>query len=226
MRVSMLFASVVVGLSACQAFAAPLLTYDFNFNPTSDPVAYLNPTATAAGVSGSAITAGSVVLTRDNFGSLPGTGSTVRTAGIKASNVEGTSEATSFASNDFFTFTLTPAAGQTLSLSGLSLDYGNAGADVRAFFVRSNLSDNFATTILTGSIPVGPASTTAAADFSALPQYQNLTGPVTFRVYGIIDTNPARTLVYDNIIVSGSVVPEPAALGLLGLAGLMLKRRR
>ncbi len=49
-------------------------------------------------------------------------------------------------------------------------------------------------------------------------------GSVIFRFRSVVTSSPAGTSRIDNIVVSG--VPAPGALALLGLAGLLSKRRR
>ncbi len=53
----------------------------------------------------------------------------------------------------------------------------------------------------------------------------NVTGTTTFRIYSY---SPAAgsSVDYDNLVINGDVVPEPASLGLLGAAGLLALRRR
>ena len=49
---------------------------------------------------------------------------------------------------------------------------------------------------------------------------------VLFRIRSLVTTAAAGTNRIDNVIVSGSLVPAPGAVALLGLAGLISRRRR
>ena len=49
---------------------------------------------------------------------------------------------------------------------------------------------------------------------------------VLFRIRSLVTTSAAGTNRIDNVIVSGSMVPAPGAVALLGLAGLISRRRR
>ncbi|HLL89055.1 MAG TPA: PEP-CTERM sorting domain-containing protein [Tepidisphaeraceae bacterium] len=53
---------------------------------------------------------------------------------------------------------------------------------------------------------------------------QATTSNITFRIAG--QSSGGTPVAFDNIMVTGSAVPEPASLGLLGVAGLGLSRRR
>lgn len=61
------------------------------------------------------------------------------------------------------------------------------------------------------------ASAAAGADESA---------SVLFRIRSLVTTAAAGTNRVDNLIVSGDAVPAPGAIALLGLAGLIQRRRR
>ena len=51
-------------------------------------------------------------------------------------------------------------------------------------------------------------------------------GNVLFRMRTLVTTAAAGTNRVDNIVVSGNVAPAPGAIALLGLAGLIGRRRR
>ncbi|MSR44882.1 MAG: hypothetical protein EXS15_05955 [Phycisphaerales bacterium] len=71
----------------------------------------------------------------------------------------------------------------------------------------------------TGAAQSGFNTTSAAA--AAANQ-----GSVLFRMRSLVTTSSAGTNRIDNVIVSGSMVPAPGAIALLGLAGLLSRRRR
>ncbi len=64
-------------------------------------------------------------------------------------------------------------------------------------------------------------TTTGTADASADNQ-----GSVLFRLRSLVTTASGGTNRIDNVVVSGTAVPAPGAIALLGLAGLIGRRRR
>ncbi len=112
--------------------------------------------------------------------------------------------------NDYFTFTLTPAGGFALNLTSLTFDSAIFGNITATFFVRSS-ADNFVSDLgITTTTLTGFTGTNISLTGSA---FQNVTAPLTFRVY-VFDTadNGNRGDLLDNIIINGSVVliPEPS----------------
>ncbi len=59
------------------------------------------------------------------------------------------------------------------------------------------------------------------------PSFQGLSDPVTFRIY-LYDGNSStiRIIAIDNVVLNGSVVPEPSSALLLGVSALILLTRR
>lgn len=138
----------------------------------------------------------------------------------------------------YFQFTVTPEQGTVLSFISL------------AGFVRSNNGGGFfgpgwrLVSDLTGSSILAEDSNIVAGatapleamtpdlgslDLSTVPELQNVSTPVTFRVY----VNPAsdvgqssKRVDFDDITVDATIVPEPASVSLLALAGLAVLRRR
>jgi len=54
----------------------------------------------------------------------------------------------------------------------------------------------------------------------------NLTGTVRFNLYGLFANTHAGAMQIDDVVLNGTVAPEPATLSLLALAGLGLLARR
>jgi hypothetical protein len=131
--------------------------------------------------------------------------------------------------NKYFQFTVTPDPGTELDLTSLTFDVARGGAGTpRGVVVRSS-ADNFAADLFQQDIGTArPTYTPVSIDLSG-PSFQDLTAasPLTFRVYSY---SPAAgsSLDFDNIVLNGTVVPEPAAAGLALAAGfgLLVRRRR
>ncbi len=78
--------------------------------------------------------------------------------------------------NDYFYFTLTPNAGYQIDFSSFTYTAQRSNSGPQNFSFRSSL-DNFVTNIGT------PTATGTTIALSA-PQFQNITAPITFRLYG------------------------------------------
>lgn len=134
------------------------------------------------------------------------------------------------ANGGFFEFSIDTIEGTEVDLSELYFDAGRGGGSTpRGWGIASSL-DNFATILDTEAIATQrPDFTTYFIDLSD-PMFQNLTEEVTFRMYAFSPSD-GSTIEFDNITVLGrttSAVPEPAtaAMGLLSLAALAMRRRR
>ncbi len=154
-------------------------------------------------------------------------------------------EASVIAADDYFEFTITPALGYQMSLDSFSFDYYAQDVDANKgpapffkSFVRSDV-DSYATTL--GSETLTNVYGTVAADTgdSATSNvvatldssFDALTGLATFRVYLTDGVNMGSDLLIhrvDNVQIDGTVslIPEPASIALLGLAGVGLIGRR
>lgn len=145
------------------------------------------------------------------------------------------------ASQDYMSFTVTNAS-PSLTLSSFSFDYAASVRDTDTTGVMSAAqlfySINGASFVAVGPmheriIPSGAGGiftgfTTSTVDLTGLPTL-NDGDSIEFRLaFG--DNSGAATgqkaIYIDNLTLDGSVVPEPAALSVLGLAGLGLVRRR
>ncbi len=144
----------------------------------------------------------------------------------------------------YFSFTLTPNAGQTITIDSLSFDcmLGTSTASAnREFFLLSNETGYLDTDVLLagGSQPTigGYTFTTPqiplnnstigdqnySVDLSGDSAFANLTSPVTFRIYVGTDT-VSQNLGISQLNVDGviSTVPEPSSITLFGLGGLLV----
>ncbi len=213
MKNKMIFAAVAAcGLTAVGVVnAAPIVTYTFENTPAATST---NPDITASSVTtanGSAITYSAGV-----------SDGTTATQAISTNNFATTPNA--------FNFSVTVAPGFMLDLDSFSV------------FTRASNTGPGTSTLSIGGTTVGTfANPTAfAADPTSLPlSLTGLTGTVNFSLAGSAPAANATstfsntgTLRLDNLVVGGTVspvggsIPEPASIGLLGLAGLTLVRRR
>ena len=144
----------------------------------------------------------------------------------------GTSQTNSIAGNDYYSFTITPAGGFSMSFTSLSFDYSNytnAGPFVAEnFFVRSSV-DGFAANLAPAvSVDAANAGAFQHTDISLSgASFQALPGAVEFRIY-IYDgsTSADKGALLDNIVLNGvTAIPEPATYMLFGLGLLACAQR-
>lgn len=225
-------AALAATASAGTSAAATLVTYSFGTTTFS-----LNPTTTLAGLGAGPIGGGSGVSLL-NSGVTLGT-STARALGVSGTGVSST-EAAAVLANRFFTFTLTPDAGQMISLQNITMNANLGGTLLpQEFSVRINTGTGYTTaaaTVMTAT------STSTGSPFHSLNlsltepvpgAYTNLTGPVSVQVVFYDTTSPATSwdawVRMDDISIIGTVAPVPEAgssmLALAG-AGLLAARRR
>ena len=178
----------------------------------------------------------------------PYTVSTGGTSGISGSSETAysaraattTSEAGAVAAGDFHEFTVTPDAEFIMNLE--SLEFKQAATSAAgggdwssSLFVRSSV-DSFAANVgaisTVDSVTNAAAGTDVALDLSDVA-FQGITDPVTFRLYLYESGGSAAQEFHrlDDVVLNGTVVPEPstlalAALGLLGITVCGRRRRR
>jgi hypothetical protein len=145
------------------------------------------------------------------------------------------------ADSTYFSFTLTPDAGKSISIDSISFDgaAGTAEPSDRQFYLLSDKTTYTSGNVLssastvTGS-PLLPYNTTTfdqnfSVTLSGNSAFQNITDSVTFRLYIATPTN-SQNIGFDDITVNGSVIPEPGSYALLGglcaLTAVMIGRRR
>lgn len=186
-----------------------LATYSFlgqSGDQASTPVGTV-----ATGVSASSITRGANVSAHTATNSMNSTNwSTNVTVGLAK----------------YYQFGLTPDPGFTLSLTSLVIGMTRTAAGPASFAVRSSL-DSFASDIFTGLVP----ETVAKITNNFGTGFDNLTGPVNFRVYGYNATaiegrfrllgSPIASDT-EALVITGTAVPEPSTAILIGVSLAML----
>ena len=146
-----------------------------------------------------------------------------------------TTPAAAVSNAQFFQFTVTPTAGNTLNLTSLTFDAALGGSinSPSGYVLRSSLN-SFGSDISTAPITTTqPAFTSFSVDLST-STFQNVNAPITFRLYQYLSTVGGVGDFYDNLTLNGSVtpvaVPEPGSVALLVGMGTMgagfLTRRR
>ncbi|HVJ45557.1 MAG TPA: PEP-CTERM sorting domain-containing protein, partial [Luteolibacter sp.] len=149
------------------------------------------------------------------------------------------SEAEVAALSQYFQLTISPAAGYSLDLSTLQVDYTASGnTNGRNFFVRydySGASTGFAgpSVVSAGPIATADAWLTAGSvgNLNSVPVI-NAGESVTLRFFSYRTgvSTVAQNFRFDDISITGELtaVPEPSAVmisGLCGLAGFVRRRR-
>ncbi|EIP96675.1 PEP-CTERM putative exosortase interaction domain-containing protein [Opitutaceae bacterium TAV1] len=153
--------------------------------------------------------------------------------------VASTSEAAAVDLGNYFTFSIKPTDGNTLTLTEVAAKVqGDVGAGLEALtvtaFLRSSV-DNYASTIATFTVTTPKnEGTGTATQFGTLTTgtlgvaFSGLTEEVTFRLYAYVQSdapNWTHIVRFDNIRITGSTataIPEPATTALLAGAAVML----
>ncbi|RWW98742.1 YDG domain-containing protein [Flavobacterium cerinum] len=105
-----------------------------------------------------------------------------------------------FDSNDYFYFTITPKAGYKLNLTNFIYSGQASGTGPNTYAVKSS-ADNYTATIAGGGAN-GTINLSAGT-------YQNVTQPITFRVYAWGGNSATGTFSINDFSFSGSVIQAP-----------------
>lgn len=152
--------------------------------------------------------------------------------------------AAAITANDYFSFTVTPDAGKSVNYSDLFLRYSVAANVQPATTVFTLMSDVTGFTALDGIDTVSATHSSGTSivgtdtfDISGVAALQNVASSVEFRLYvhnasGNMTRVAIGHLFYgngtDDLVLNGTVIPEPATMGLFGFAsaGLLWWRKR
>jgi hypothetical protein len=200
-----------VSVTASTATTVQMAAY--NFAGTDGTEASEAPSTTANNVSAGAVTRGSG-LTASNQGSSVFGNSIASVPSSGAGNTYGSDLAGAIAKNQYYQFTLTAAAGHTLSFASLSFAAWaqNGESTFGAGLQYSTDGVHFTTVPLTGALggasPGAPRI--AQADLSGQGALQNVSGTVTFRIYlfgvgAYEDSGLGQTQSNSDLSVLGSV---------------------
>ena len=156
------------------------------------------------------------------------------------------------ANTSFLTFKIAPDAGQQLDLDTISFDFwagqGNQSADMVSVFTSVDGFSSVANVV--GTFDQGPVGNTsdgtiagsgASATYAGIDnvtlnftgtQFDSIAGEVEVRLYfysgedGLDGNANRRYSVIDNLVLSGTVIPEPGTLVLAALGSVMVLARR
>lgn len=213
----LILAACALLFPAGKAGALTLTVAEYTFDGGSLAPTFIGNGFTASSFTGTntgTFTTGSVgFLTDPVFRIAPPDSSTQSAAAAVANDVK-------------FSFTVDSSQFNLLGLQSLEFDGARGGgSEPRGFVLRTSATGS--QDILVESIPtVRPTFTPYAVDLSAIPELQDLSGPVTFDFYTFAPSS-GTTVEFDNFRLTATV-PEPTRVLLLGLAGLplLLRRRR
>lgn len=160
-----------------------------------------------------------------------------QTGGLSGSNdhffmrpVANSTEAFAFSANAYYTFTLTPSAG-AISYTSLNFDYRLDASGGEFFALYASPTGTFVSgaNVATGALTVTPTLLNYNIDLSGIASLQDVSTPMTFRMYVWGAVGGTDVTRFDNITLNATPVPETNIAGLMGLAGLGLfaiRRRR
>ncbi len=130
---------------------------------------------------------------------------------VESDHTPGT-EADAISANDYFSFTVTPAAGGSFDFDTLNFNLvinNFSNAITQSIAVRWSV-DSFATTLGTGTLSVGAGQSGVGGGGVNLGSFPAQNGPVEFRFYVFDDQNSVNSNVgIDSITLTGTDVPPP-----------------
>lgn len=167
------------------------------FNLTTDFVA----STTATGITAGSLTDQSGSLSSFTRGSNGYVSDPVCSAGPTSGATDVT---TAISTNSYFFTTINPLSGKKMSLTSLTVNLARGGAATpRGYAIRSSI-DNYATSLGTADLATQRTTWTAVTIDLTGAEFQNLTAPLTFRVY-IYAPSTTNVVDFDDIIINGTV---------------------
>lgn len=134
--------------------------------------------------------------------------------------------ANSISGNKYYSFTITPGAGQSIELENLQIFASKTGGASFAYHLLSSV-DGFTSAESIDDV-THPSTGTVNRTFD-LSGEAPLTSATEFRFYIVPNNFTVGTndLDFDDFVLNGSVVPEPSTAAILSLAllGLFTRRR-
>ncbi|VGO12542.1 hypothetical protein PDESU_01095 [Pontiella desulfatans] len=226
MKKTIAILTVAVCAGAMSASAALLVGWDDNFNQPNNG-STTPPPKTATGFSGLATPDANLNWSRTaSAASTDGTFGTLAGAGTETGFSDGL--ALNNGNNGHFDFTVTNGTADDYDLDFFHFD---AGA------TRPKAADNWTLSVLSGALTVGNVTSgvspngggtlvwaendldlTGLAD-NTLEAGQSVVFRLDFVQDGTIQYEGGHNLYLDNIAISGTVIPEPATLGLVAAFG-------
>jgi hypothetical protein len=191
---------ILLGLGlACAANASIIVDYEHTAGST-------NPVSTATGVTstsalGGTIAGGVIATTIDQLSYSPG-------INLGAENY-----------NNYFVYTVVNSTNVTFSSLDLDATAKQSTRNFRVSYTVGTGTETFITEWASVPRLITDTAATVNYDFTDF----TTTEDVEFRVYWAgtaTKTSEARVYV-DDFVLNGAVIPEPAAVGLLGLGGLI-----
>lgn len=216
---TLLCAAVVVGLAS--AHGAILAEYNFTANSAASTDLDLLSTAGN--------------FQENDLGDDPDNGITNGEARVITDTTSWTNLAGAISNDSYFSFTLDPG-GNSTTLTNLTFSHifrltnpTISGSVALLTSLTGFTSSDALATYNIGQQTEGGTQTESRNVILDDPAFTNFTVPVEFRFY-LWDTSTSgtRSQNLDNIVLNGTVIPEPnaGALAVLGLAGMAACRRR
>jgi hypothetical protein len=187
------------------------------------------PSSLSSDITGGTITASNLSSGSLAFNSTSASSGYSGATGGNNASVTAKTGALATATSTYFEFTLTPASGNSISATALSLGSRSTGSGPTTLSLYSSV-DNY--TSLLGSVSVSANSSWASVTLSAFSVSGATNTAITFRLFGSggSGTVGSGNWRIDDMSLSASAIPEPSTyavfFGAFALAGAVWKRRQ
>jgi len=114
--------------------------------------------------------------------------------------------------SDYFSFTLAPDVGTSMTLTQFDFDERRSGSGPTAWTLKTSV-DSFTESVFTFSIP--DTADTRSHTVVLSTSFENISGAVEFRLFGHGAESSSGTWRIDNVSITGTVVPEPWEYGMV-----------